>query len=97
MKIPEICNSILLMFDASFFNDSTTFLDDFRSYFANGNLTDAEIDEFVTFIDQVTDDSNSEAYCQEVWEAGGSRYSTTPGQFRGLLKYVRDVIASIKQ
>lgn len=97
MKIPAIYERILLMFDASFFNYSTTFLDDFRSYFANGNLTDAEIDEFVAFIDQVTDDSNSEAYCQEVWEAGGSSYRAMPGEFRNGLKYVRDMIASIKQ
>ncbi|WP_376801246.1 hypothetical protein [Candidatus Raskinella chloraquaticus] len=89
----------MTMFDPECLGSSSfaTFEDDFKNNFANGNLTDAEIDEFVAFIDQVTDERNSEAYCQEVWEAGGSRYRAMPGEFRNALKYVRDVIASIKQ
>ncbi len=97
MKLPRIHRRVIAMFDPEIFGNFETFEDDFKNNFANGNLTDAEIDEFVTFIDQVTDDSNSEAYCQEVWEAGGSRYRAMPGEFRNGLKYVRDMIASIKQ
>lgn len=97
METPKYYRRIMSAFDPLIYGNRDIYELELKKSLLSYEKLYHHFDEFISYVDRIIDDENSEEYCEEIWSLGGSNLIAEPGQYRAALKDKRNFIAGLKR